>query len=100
MNGIIRSLKHKEKGENMTQKPYSFKYDAHTDSLIIYFGTAPRFYSEEPSAGIYTIHDEETEDLIGIEILDYSVRHPKRLAEQFPFIDFSVIDSDRLSKES
>lgn len=92
-NEVIKIEREKVRG--MTEKTYTYNYNAQTDSLMIYLGTAIRFYSEEPSTGIYTIHDEETEDLIGIEILYYSARHLGRLAQLFPMLDFEEIEQGR-----
>lgn len=56
-----------------------YYYDSFFDTLNIYLGKAESFYSEEEVRGVFFIKDEETDVLIGIEILDYIRRTDKEI---------------------
>lgn len=76
----------------MQQKGIDYIYDSANDCLNIYLATARRFYSDEEQRGIYKIYNEETDDLIGVEIMYYSVRNKAQLSKMLPNIDFSHIN--------
>lgn len=76
----------------MQQKKVNYIYDPATDCLNVYLATATHFYSDEEQKGIYKIYNEETDDLIGIEIMYYSVRNKEQLSTLFPNIDFESIE--------
>lgn len=67
------------------EKQYKYVYNPRFDSLNIYLGHAQSFYSDEEDYGIYKIYNEETDDLIGIEILYYSRRSDEVLNKVVPF---------------
>lgn len=56
----------------LVQNKIEYYYDPTYDTLNIYLGKSYRFNSIENYPGIFFIYDEDTNNLIGLEILDFS----------------------------
>lgn len=77
-----------------------YYYDSSYDSLNIYLGRALKFYSCESNSGIYLIKEENSDRLIGVEILDFSLQDVALLKKSIPIkFDYEKI-LNSLSKEN
>lgn len=61
-----------------------YYYDSSFDTINIYLGRASDFYSEEEIRGVYFIRNEVNEELIGIEILNYSKINKEKISLLLP----------------
>jgi uncharacterized protein YuzE len=67
-----------------------YYYDKIYDTLNLYIGKANSFYSEEEYNGVFFIKDEETDKIIGYEVMDFSKRNLELLKNRIN-IDLSSI---------
>lgn len=68
----------------MIQQKSNYYYDSSNDICSIYLKKANHVYSEEESKGIFIIYDENTDEIIGAEILYYSNRLKVNLQNKLP----------------
>ena len=65
------------------------------DSSYVYLGRAHKFYSSESNSGIYLIKEEDSDRLIGVEILDFSLQDIAILKKSIPIkFDYEKILSN------
>lgn len=64
--------------------PYNYFYSPTYDTLNLYIGKARSFSAEENDKGIYIIRDDDTDEIIGIEIIDFSKRNRSHIIDKLP----------------
>ena len=79
------------------QNNIHYYYDFVHDSLLVYWGQAQKVYYSGSSPGVYLVKEEDSDRLIGIEVLDLSSQNIAVLEKSIPTeIDFKKILSDLL----
>ena len=79
------------------QNNVRYYYDFIHDSLLVYWAQAQKVYYSGSSPGVYLVKEEDSDRLIGIEILDLSSQDRVMLEKSIPTkIDFKKILSDLL----
>lgn len=69
-------------------------YNPNSDTLNLYIGRASSFYSDEAINGVFIIRDEDTDDVIGVEIMDFSRRNKDRLKQLVPiYFDYESVNN-------
>lgn len=67
----------------------TFTYDNRFDVLRVFFKPAKAFYAEEVSDGFYVQYDEETDEVVGLLIMDFKKRKQLELIKLSPVkVDF------------
>lgn len=77
----------------MIQQKINYYYDSSQDICNIYLKKATHVYSEEESKGIFIIYDEDTDEIIGAEILYYSNRLKSNLKKNLPKQVMDIVDN-------
>jgi hypothetical protein len=68
-------------------------YNKEFDILDVFIEKVSPSFSEENYYGIYTYYDRETEEIIGVSIVDYKKRDKEFIKKYLPFnLDFEYID--------
>ncbi len=81
------------------QNNIHYYYDSIHDSLLVYWGQAKKVYYSGFSPGVYLIKEEDSDRLIGIEVLDLSSQNIAVLEKSIPTeIDLKKILSDLLRR--
>ncbi|WP_297430608.1 hypothetical protein [Clostridium sp.] len=72
-----------------------YKYNEKYDILDVYIDKIVPVISDEIYTGVYDYFDENTEELVGISIMDYTTRNKEFLKNILPFdINFNYIQSN------
>jgi len=71
------------------------KYDAEHDVLYIFIGQPRYGYEDEVYPGIFLRKDEDSDEVIGVIIMDFTKKSKSIMRSQIPF----VVDYDAVSKE-
>ncbi len=77
----------------MIPQKSNYYYDSSHDICSIYLKKANHVYSEEESKGIFIIYDEDTDEIIGAEILYYSNRLKANLQKKLPKQVMDIVDN-------
>ena len=66
------------------------KYDERHDVLHVFMGDQHNAFADEEVPGIYVNRDEDSNEIVGFTILDYSKKRATA-KEKFPNIDFPML---------
>ena len=66
-------------------------YDDRFDDLTIKIRQSEMFYSDEIISDVYMVRDEENDDLVAIQILQFLSRSSDRLRDLFPVQYYELI---------
>jgi len=77
----------------MIQQKNNYYYDSFHDICTIYLKKANSIYSTEESKGIFIMYDEDTDEIIGAEILYYSNRLKVNLEKKLPIQLMEIVNN-------
>lgn len=73
------------------QENLIYNYDEYEDILDVYTCIPEPVISDEISSGIYCYYSRKTDELIGVSIMNYTLRDRKHINDILPFnISFTV----------
>ena len=75
--------------KKMTDYPVN-KYDARHDVLHMFLDTPYNAFFDEEARGIYVNRDEESNEIVGFTVLDYS-RKREIVKRKYPQFDFPSV---------
>ena len=61
-----------------------YSFNPTYDTLMIYLGTAKHVSSEEIMPGVYLVIDEDTQEVIAIEVMDFKSRNTANVIPNLP----------------
>ena len=66
------------------------KYDERHDVLHIFLGSQQNAFADEEAPGVYVNRDEDSDEIVGLTILDYSKKRPA-VKEKYPKVNFPLM---------
>lgn len=76
-----------------------YSYDKNTDIMEVFIEKSRPSFSDELYSGVYVYIDRNSEEIIGVSIMDYTKRNKNYISKMLPF-DINFKYADQIIKES